>query len=188
MKKQALAICAAALISGGLLAGCSSAQDAQPEITSTAPEVEKLIASAQATGWADAASQFEALDAQAQTEAKAITKENAKEQVLARVDTIVDNIPAIETAVKSGSITSEAETAAKDVYLAAQTLKQLGDYSGQDVSLYIMDIADDALCMLQNAYDGLVANVDARQSECDVNRDRILAFTDKEWQEFANKL
>lgn len=188
MRKTALAMCAAALISGGLLAGCSAAPETDDEITSKAPEVEALASAGQATGWSNAESQFAKLDSQAESAAAAINGANAKEQVLANVDAIVGNIPAIEKAAKSGDITPEAEKAAQDVYLAAQTLKQIGDYSAQDVRLYIMDIADDGLYMLQNLYDGQAANVDARQSECDANRDRILSFTEEEWKALANSL
>ena len=188
MRKTALAACAAALISGGLLAGCSTAPDTDGEIASKAPEVEALAAEGQATGWSNVESQFAKLDTQAESAAAAINGANAKEQVLANVKAIVDNIPAIETAAKSGDIAPETEKAAQDIYLAAETLKQLGDYSAQDVRLYIMDIADDGLYMLRNLYDGQAANVDARQSECEANRDRILSFTDEEWAAFANSL
>ncbi len=188
MKKYLLFLCTAALISGGILAGCSNTESAVSEITSSAPEVESLAAASAKDGWTNAASTYEALDGEAETQAKAINSSNVKETVLEDIDIIVDNIPAIVSASKSGEITSETEAAAKEIYVSAKTLKTLGDYSAQDVSLYIADIADDALTMLQNLYDGLESNVDARQSECDVNRDRILCFTDEEWAEFAANL
>lgn len=184
MKKTVIiSCCVAAALAGGVLTGCDTAEK---EITSTAPEVEALITAAQATGWANVKDSFAALDAQADEQAAAITKDNAKETLLGYIEQVRNtDLDILVAAAQADEIDAEAEAAAQDAYVIAKTMLHFGSPDtidtdlayAQDVSLYLGDFATDTLYLIENLYDGQVANVDARSSEVQNNYDRIVAFS-----------
>lgn len=182
-KKQVMGAALAALCTGALATGCSATES--EEVSAPKANIPEL---AVATGWENVKASYEAYDAEAQKLLDEINGSNVREKVMGYVDTITSLSPVILEAAESGDITAETEEAAEEIYKAAYVLDGLGNESGQDVSLYIKDISVDAFYLLENLYDNLPTDAQSKKSECDVNRDRILSFTDEEWDAYAQTL
>lgn len=184
MKRTVLPLAAAAACALILATGCTSGATQEKEITSTSAATPL----ATVTGWEDHASTFAGLDDAAQQTADAVTAQNVRSTVDDNVAVLVDNLSTLSAAADAGTIDADAETAAKNVYKAAGVLDALGADDAQDVGLYIEDISVDAHYLLENLYDGQPGEVEDRAMEVRADSDRIAAFTDDEWDAYAQRI
>ena len=170
------------VLSAGLLAGCAGIVEYEyPENTAEASEDTPDIPTI--SSWTDVEADFEDAYEAGVAAADDVTSDNVRETFEALSEEIIAQVEILEVAVEEG-VDADAEAAAQIVWQDAATLETIGAVDEDGIGLYVSDLAHDAQSMVQNTYNGLVANFDVNQSEVSENYDRLEASSDEAWEAF----